>query len=67
MNTKGIAAINERYDQLDHDLAQQHDKLLAELSRAFIKVIKQQEPRLDKLDRERNQTSWRNTAKRTGG
>jgi hypothetical protein len=55
MHTKEIAAINQRYDRLDHDLARRNNTFLAKVSRAF-GGHKRQQARVDKLNRERNQT-----------
>ena len=55
MNKKEIAAINQRYDRLDHDLARRNNTFLAKLSRVF-GGHKRQQARVDKLNRERNQT-----------
>lgn len=35
MHTKEIAAINQRYDRLDHDLARRNNTFLAKVSRVF--------------------------------
>jgi hypothetical protein len=55
MHTKEIAAINQRYDRLDHDLARRNNTFLAKMSRVF-GGHKRQQARVDKLNRERNQT-----------
>ena len=55
MNAKEIAAINQRYDRLDHDLARRNNTFLAKMSRVF-GGHKRQQARVDRLNRERNQT-----------
>jgi hypothetical protein len=55
MHTKEIAAINQRYDRLGHDLARRNNTFLAKMSRVF-GGHKRQQARVDKLNRERNQT-----------
>ncbi len=55
MNDKEIAAIKQRYDRLDHDLARRNNTFLAKMSRVF-GGHKRQQARVDKLNRERNQT-----------
>ena len=55
MNDKEIAAINQRYDRLGHDLARRNNTFLAKMSRVF-GGHKRQQARVDKLNRERNQT-----------
>jgi hypothetical protein len=55
MNAKEIAAINQRYDRLGHDLARRNNTFLAKVSRVF-GGHKRQQARVDKLNRERNQT-----------
>ena len=55
MNDKELAAINQRHDRLAHDLARRNNTFLAKLSRVF-GGHKRQQARIDKLNRERNQT-----------
>ena len=55
MNAKEIAAINQRYDRLDHDLARRNNTFLGKMSRVF-GGHKRQQARVDRLNRERNQT-----------
>jgi hypothetical protein len=55
MHTKEIAAINQRYDRLGHDLARRNNTFLAKMSRVF-GGHKRQQARVDKLNSERNQT-----------
>ena len=55
MNDKEIAAINQRYDRLGQDLARRNNTFLAKVSRVF-GGHKRQQARVDKLNRERNQT-----------
>ena len=55
MNDKEVVAINQRYDRLDHDLARRNNTFLAKVSRVF-GGHKRQQTRVDKLNRERNQT-----------
>jgi hypothetical protein len=55
MNDKELASINQRHDRLAHDLARRNNTFLAKLSRVF-GGHKRQQARVDKLNRERNQT-----------
>jgi hypothetical protein len=55
MNAKEIAAINHRYDRLGHDLERRNNTFLAKVSRVF-GGHKRQQARVEKLNRERNQT-----------
>ena len=55
MHAKEIAGINQRYDRLDHDLARRNNTFLAKVSRVF-GGHKRQQARVERLNRERNQT-----------
>ena len=55
MHTKEIGAINQRYDRLGHDLARRNNTFLAKVSRVF-GGHKRQQARVNKLNRERDQT-----------
>jgi hypothetical protein len=55
MHTKEIAGVNQRFDRLEHELERRRNTFLAKMSRVF-GGHKRQQARVDKLNRERNET-----------
>lgn len=55
LNDKEITAINQRYDRQRHELERRHNTPMAKLARVF-GGHKRQQARVDRLNRERNQT-----------
>ena len=65
MNEREIAAINQRYDRLGHDLARKNNTFLAKVSRVF-GGHKRQQARVNRLNRERNETVAERTKQHIG-
>lgn len=55
MNDKEIAAINQRYDRLRHELERRHNTPMAKFARVF-GGHKRQQARVNSLNQERNET-----------